>query len=224
MSLGRKLVVLLFLATGMLAAKTVSGEDRVDFEREIRPLLADRCFHCHGPDAAQREGDLRLDQEQAAKADRGGYRAIVAGNVDASHLIERITSEDPDRQMPPPDSARSLSSDEIDTLKRWVAEGATWKAHWAFEPLVPATAPAVQQHSWPRNPIDPFVLTRLEEEGFQPAAPVDRSRLIRRLSLDLTGLPPTPEDVERFLNDAHPGAYERVVDQLLVKKIAKLQC
>ena len=107
----------------------------VDFEREIRPLLADRCFHCHGPDAEQREGDLRLDQQEGALADLGGYRAIVPGDVDASHLIDRITADDPDERMPPPDSARKLSQEEIAKLKQWIAEGATWEAHWAFRPI-----------------------------------------------------------------------------------------
>ncbi|MEC7696379.1 MAG: DUF1553 domain-containing protein [Planctomycetota bacterium] len=215
MSLGRNLLLLLSLAVGPLSGMTASGGDHVDFDREIRPILADRCFHCHGPDAEQREADLRLDQEQAAKADRGGYRAIVNGDVAASHLIERITSEDPDQIMPPPDSARKLSAEEIDTLKRWIAEGATWKAHWAFDPLAREPLPTVRQNDWSRNPIDRFVLARLEQAGFQPAPPVDRSGLIRRLSLDLTGLPPTSEEVERFLSDTRPGAYERLVDRLL---------
>ena len=126
MSLGRNLLLLLSLPVGPLSGTTASGGDHVDFDREIRPILADRCFHCHGPDAEQREADLRLDQEQAAKADRGGYRAIVNGDVAASHLIERITSEDPDQIMPPPDSARKLAPEEVDTLKRWIANGATW--------------------------------------------------------------------------------------------------
>ena len=215
MSLGWNLSLLLALAILPLAVETVSGTESVDFDREIRPLLADRCFHCHGPDAEQREGDLRLDQEQEAKADRGGYRTIVGGDVDASHLIKRITSDDPDQQMPPPDSARHLTPQEIDTLKRWIAEGATWKSHWAFDPLNRGPLPDVAQNDWSLNPIDRFVLARLEESGFQPASPANRSRLIRRLSLDLTGLPPAAEDVERFLNDTRPNAYEHVVDRLL---------
>ncbi len=188
---------------------------RIDFEREIRPLLADRCYHCHGPDAQQREAGLRLDEQQGAMADLGGYQAIVPGDVDASHLIDRVTSDDPDQRMPPPDSARQLTEDEINKLKQWIAEGATWKTHWAFRPIVPERPPEVQDQDWSRNPIDNFVLNRLESNGFRPASSVDRSRLIRRVSLDLTGLPPTSQEVAAFLADSDPGAYQRVVDRLL---------
>jgi len=212
---GWNVLFFLSLCAVPLSAETNPPEVRVDFEREIRPLLADRCFHCHGPDAQQRQGDLRLDEEQAALADRGGYQAIVPGDVEASHLIERITSGDPDQRMPPPDSARKLSEDEINKLKRWIAEGATWETHWAFRPIERASLPRVQKKSWPRNPIDTFVLAGLERVGVQPAGPVERSRLIRRVSLDLTGLPPTTQEVDRFVTDSRPGAYQRVVDRLL---------
>ena len=205
----------LFFSAFPLFAEAETSAGGVDFEREIRPLLADRCFHCHGPDAEQREGDLRLDEQEGALADLGGYRAIVPGDVDASHLIERITADDPDERMPPPDSARKLSQEEIAKLKQWIAEGATWKAHWAFRPITSPPPPSVKEKNWPRNPIDHFVLARLEDEGFAPADPVARSGLIRRVSLDLTGLPPTREEVERFLADSRPGAYQRVVDRLL---------
>ena len=165
----------LFFSAFPLFAEPETSAGGVDFEREIRPLLADRCFHCHGPDAEQREGDLRLDEQEGALADLGGYRAIVPGDVDASHLIERITADDPDERMPPPDSARKLSQEEIAKLKQWIAEGATWKAHWAFRPITSPPPPSVKEKNWPRNPIDHFVLARLEDKGFVPADPVARS-------------------------------------------------
>jgi len=208
-------VVYSMLTLSSLASSAEPAPRKIDFNRDIRPILSDRCFHCHGPDAKHREADLRLDTEQGAKADLGGYHAIVPGNLDESMLIERIMSDDPDERMPPPDSGKKLSPREKELLKRWVAEGAAWSQHWAYEPPRRHPLPEVKDRDWPLNWVDRFVLARLEEEGLKPNEPADRRTLIRRLSFDLTGLPPSPEQVQQFLADEQPGAYERVVDRLL---------
>ena len=189
---------------------------KVDFNREVLPILSDNCFKCHGPDEATREADLRLDTEAGAFADLGGgYFPIVAGDPAKSEMIYHIYAEDEEDQMPPPDSELSLSASEKDLIRQWIAEGAEWKKHWSFEPVERPDLAAVTQDEWPRNGIDNFVLARLEKEGFKPSEEADRTTLIRRVTLDLTGLPPTPQEVDAFLSDTEPGAYERVVDRLL---------
>ncbi|RMF42283.1 MAG: DUF1549 domain-containing protein, partial [Planctomycetota bacterium] len=193
------------LATG---SARVACAQAVDFARDIRPLLSDRCFVCHGPDAEQREADLRLDLADAA------YEyAIVPGKPEESPFVQRIFSQDPDERMPPPSSNLSLSPEEKDLLRRWVAQGAVYDAHWAFVAPVRRDIPEVDfsplQSS---NPIDRFVWDRLRKEGLRPAPEADKRTLIRRLSLDLTGLPPSPEEVDAFLRDDRPAAYERLVD------------
>ncbi|MDG2206978.1 MAG: DUF1549 domain-containing protein, partial [Pirellulales bacterium] len=204
-------------ASGVLQAEESHPESKepIDFSRDIRPLLSDRCFHCHGPDAGQRQADLRFDTQEGAFADLGGYRAVEPGDIAASELIARITSSDTDVRMPPPESDRSLSPAEIEKFKRWIAEGAAWEGHWAFQPIAATDIPRENNPLWIRNPIDAFVLDRLEAEGFAPARPIDRAGLLRRVSLSLTGLPPTLEQLDRFLSDTDPDAYEKVVDQLL---------
>lgn len=163
-----------------------------DFLRQVRPLLADRCFRCHGFDAAARQAGLRLDtSEGAAGAAESGMAAIVPGQPDASELIRRVTSDDPDQRMPPPDEGQPLAPAEVDTLRRWIAAGAPYARHWAFERPTTAAPPQVRQRDWPRNLIDLYVLGRLEQAGLQPSPPAEPARLLRRLSLDLTGLPPT---------------------------------
>jgi hypothetical protein len=190
--------------------------DRVDFGRQIRPILSDRCFHCHGPDEADRKGGLRLDTQEGALAETpSGAHAVVPGDLDASELIWRITSDDDLDRMPPPDSGRSLSDEEIDLLRRWVAQGADWEQHWSFNPVGEVPIPDVGDPTWPSNPIDRFILARLDAEGLPPAPEADRERLIRRLSLDLTGLPPSVAEIDAFLADDRPDAYERLVDRLL---------
>ena len=185
----------------------------VTYNRDVRPILADNCFACHGPDSAARQADLRLDQRQAA-IDAG---AIEPGDADASALVDRIFSNDPDLVMPPPDSHKQLSAEQKQTLKKWVAEGANYEAHWSMIPPQLPAVPQVKNRNWVRNPIDAFVLAKLEVAGLQPAPEADLATLIRRVSLDLTGLPPTPEEVAQVFNDPSPQRYENYVDRLLAK-------
>jgi hypothetical protein len=185
----------------------------VDFRRDVLPILADHCFACHGPDAHARKASLRLDQ--AAGALRSQDPVIVPGRSAESEVVLRVTSDDPDEQMPPPRTGRKLSAVQIDCLKRWIDEGAFWGRHWAFDPPRAQVPPSSSDRTWPRNPIDAFVLAVLEAKGLKPAPEAPKRTLIRRVTLDLTGLPPTPAEVDAFLADGTPGAYERVVDRLL---------
>lgn len=187
--------------------------EEVNYNRDIRPILSDKCFYCHGPDDGHREADLRLDEEAAAHDS-----AIVAGKPGESELIARILSSDPDEQMPPVDAGKTLSSDEIDLLRRWVEQGGKYEGHWSFIAPTRPELPTVQQSDWARNAIDRFVLARLEAEGLTPSPVADRPTLIRRVSLDLTGLPPTPDEVDAFVNDTSENAYEKVVDRLLMSE------
>ncbi|MGH9839318.1 MAG: DUF1549 domain-containing protein, partial [Blastocatellia bacterium] len=188
----------------------------VDFNRDIRPILSDKCFVCHGPDATAKKIKLRLDSEAAATADLGrGRRAIVPGQPDKSELVKRITHADEDMRMPPAGSGRTLTKQEIVLLTEWVKQGGKWQSHWAFVAPVRPQPPPVKNAAWPKNAIDHFVLARLEREGLSPSPEADRTTLLRRLSFDLTGLPPTPEELDDFLNDQSPKAYEKVVDRLL---------
>ncbi len=183
----------------------------VSFTRDIRPLLADRCFHCHGPDAARRKADLRLDIEKEAKK-----FAISPGDVSDSDLFRRISSTDPEEHMPPPSSEKKpLTPAEIELFRRWIEQGAKWEAHWAFVAPERPEVPAVSDAGWPRNDIDRFVLADLDGAGLKPSPEADRETLLRRASFDLTGLPPTPQEIDAFLADASPEAYEKVVDRLL---------
>ena len=189
--------------------------DRVDFAREVRPILARHCFACHGPDQGQRKAKLRLDQKADAFADRGGWSPVVAGNVGESEIIARITSHDKDEVMPPGGPEKRLKPEEIATLSRWIGQGADWRNHWAFEKTVKVEPPKIKNADWGRNAIDGFVLQKLESAKLAPNPEADKNTLIRRVSLDLTGLPPTPEQVTEFLADAAPDAYERLVERLL---------
>ncbi len=185
------------------------------FNRDIRPILSENCFHCHGPDRNTRKAGLRLDVEAEALKDLGGYRALVPGKPDQSELFQRITTLDEDDLMPPPKSGLKLTSREKELLRRWIEQGATWQAHWSFLPPVSAPPPKTNLKKWARNPMDQFVLARLEQEGLKPSPEADRTTLIRRVTLDLTGLPPKPSEVEAFLKDKSPKAYEKVVERLL---------
>jgi hypothetical protein len=183
----------------------------LDFNRDIRPILSENCFYCHGQDGNKRQADLRLDVREAAVA----AEAIVPGTPGSSTLLERIHSTDPDVLMPPPDSNRRLSDDQKRLLQRWIAEGAEYEPHWAFAPPVRPALPPVQRADWPRQPLDHFVLAKIEAAGLAPAPEADRATLIRRLHADLVGLPPTPEEVDAFVADTDPEAYEKLVDRLL---------
>jgi hypothetical protein len=204
--------VLLFLLLGVNAS---ADEKRIDFSRDVLPILSDSCFACHGPDEKAREADLRLDQQEAALADRGGYHIILPGKSGESELLKRLITESDDERMPPPDSNRKLTAEQVELLKRWIDEGASWGKHWAFVPPQRPALPEVKNPAWCNNPIDRFVLARLHREGLSPSPEAAKETLLRRVTLDLTGLPPTPEEVDAFLADNSPEAYERVVDRLL---------
>ncbi|UUO05521.1 PSD1 and planctomycete cytochrome C domain-containing protein [Blastopirellula sp. J2-11] len=192
------------------------AEEEVDFGADIRPLLSNNCYACHGPDEEHRSGGFRLDLEGSAygEADSGEH-PIVPGDVDASEIMARILSTDPDVQMPPPDSNKSLKPAEIAKIRQWVADGAKYELHWSFQPLTKPEPPTVKQTDWPTNSIDSFVLAKLEKLGLSPTDSASKERLIRRVTFDLTGLPPTLNEVDAFLADESPDAYEKVVDRLL---------
>src|SRR5579862_4672934 len=188
----------------------------IEFNRDVRPILSDKCYTCHGPDAKSKNVPFRLDSEAAAKAElSGGKHAIVDGDPASSELIRRVTSEKPAQRMPPAFTGVKLTDAEVETLKQWIAQGAKWQKHWSLIPPVRAALPDVKDTAWPRNPIDRFVLHHLDQEGLQPSAEASKETLIRRVSLDLTGLPPTPAEIDAFLKDSSANAYEKVVDRLL---------
>jgi hypothetical protein len=197
-------------------AVPVGAEEKVLFNRDIRPILSNNCYQCHGPDEGQRQAGLRLDDRAAALAAlESGTTAIVPGDPKASELIARVTTDDAFLQMPPPDSGKELSDRDRQLLRQWIAQGAEYEGHWAFiAPRMPET-PEVSNEQWARTPIDRFILRRLDREGLTPNEEADRRSLIRRVTLDLTGLPPTPGEIEAFLKDTADGAYERLVDRLL---------
>ena len=209
------LIWLVLLTTNSPVVFAAEDGDTINFNRDIRPILSDKCFTCHGPDEQQRVGDLRLDRRDVAFAEHDGQRAIVPGDLAASMLVQRITSTDPEMQMPPKDSGRQLTTAQIQLLTDWIQRGATWSEHWSFVPPLRHAPPLTQLQNWCRNPIDNFVLSRLEQSGLSPSAEATRHELIRRVSLDLTGLPPTPEEVSAFLADQSKQAYETIVDRLL---------
>ncbi len=184
----------------------------VDFNREIRPVLSDNCYTCHGPDEKQRMANMRLDTKEGAFAKQG---VIVPGDSAQSKLIKRVASKDPNVIMPPANSGYKLTDKQIELLKRWIDEGAKWNEHWAYVAPVRPEVPLVKNSSWVRNPIDNFILARLEKEGLQPSSEADKATLLRRLSFDLTGLPPTPVELDAFLGDKSTDAYEKQIDRLL---------
>ncbi len=200
---------------GPPSARAAEANEAIDFDREIRPILSDFCYACHGPDDASREADLRLDQPEGLFRQRDGITVVSKGNPNGSELSRRIRSTDPGEKMPPPEFTRQLSMAQVDLLQQWIEQGAPWQPHWSFVTPVRPPLPQVEDVAWIRNPIDAFVLASLESEGLVPAPRASRTALIRRITLDLTGLPPTPEEVDAFLNDEAPGAYERLVDRLL---------
>ncbi|MEY2821723.1 MAG: hypothetical protein RL105_1295, partial [Verrucomicrobiota bacterium] len=193
-------------------AASAAAAPKLDFNRDIRPILSDNCFACHGFDAKKRKADLRLDTAEGAYAVNDGVQAVKPGDPEGSELIKRLLSKDPEEVMPPPDSHKQLTPAQIETLRRWIAEGAAYRKHWSFEP---PSRPAVPGGGEGLSPIDAFLREELAKHGLKPSPEADRERLIRRVTLDLTGLPPTPAEVDAFLADSAPGAYERVVDRLL---------
>lgn len=212
----RKLTITVAFSLACLIGQTslLIGQETIDFNRDIRPILSENCFYCHGQDTNKREAGLRLDDREAAIAGK----AIVPGDLSGSELIARIESVDPDTQMPPPKSNRKLSDQQKVLLKRWIESGATYSQHWAFETPKRPAEPTVKNESWVRNPIDRFVLSKLEEKGLAPSPEADRATLIKRLYADLVGLPPEPADIAKFLNDPDPLAYEKLVDDLMSRE------
>lgn len=209
-------LLLLFWLTGSLGGTAWGADPRVDFNFDVRPLLSDRCFACHGPDETARKAKLRLDQRDGLFEPRkSGKPVVVPGDPQASVLIERIFTTDPDDLMPPADSHLELSAAEKAVLRRWIEQGAVWQDHWAFNPVEPVEPPPVKDPRAVRNPLDQFVVSRLEELGLPPSPPADPARLLRRLSFDLIGLPPSSEEVAAFVADPSPEAYEKAVDRLL---------
>jgi hypothetical protein len=188
----------------------------VSFNDAIAPILSENCYQCHGPDPGARKAGLRVDRAEFAFSPHGqSGPAIVPGDPGRSPLILRIESTDARKVMPPPEAHKTLKREEIALLRRWIAQGAGYEEHWSFIPPRRPPLPEVRRSNWPRNPIDVFVLSRLEREGLSPSPEADRRTLIRRVTYDLVGLPPTPEEVEAFVRDPSPQAYEKVVDRLL---------
>jgi hypothetical protein len=218
---------LLFNLAGVAPAQQAGKP--VEFNRDIRPILSNNCFVCHGPDNNLRKADLRLDQEKGLYEDRDGYRIIVPGKPDDSELFRRITTDEKSRHMPPAKSKKELTKEQIELIRVWLQQGGKYQKHWSLIAPVKVDTPAVNNAAWVRNPIDAFVLARLEKEGLTPSPEADPRTLIRRLSFDLTGLPPTPQEVDEFVRDCSTrpqatnaripqAAVEKLVDRLLTSK------
>ena len=199
---------------------TEPDKSRVEFNRDIRPILADKCFTCHGPDSAKRQAGLRLDRSEEATAERDGPRAIVPRDISKSEVVHRIVSRDPDVQMPPPKSSQSLTPKEVELIRQWIEQGAEYQPHWAFLPpraVVPPAAPVsgTIPASRPLSPIDAFTRAKLIEHNLAPSPEADKPTLLRRASFDLIGLPPSPDEVDAFVADSSPDAFEKQIDRLL---------
>lgn len=202
---------LIIVLSSSAAAAGDDGQKPVDYSRDIKPILASHCYACHGPDQGQRKGGIRLDVRESAVR-----KAIKPGKAAASRLVTRITSTDPEEVMPPPDSKKpALTPDQVTLLRRWIDSGAKFDAHWAYIKPARSALPMVANPGWVRTPIDRFIAAGHQRHGLTPAAEADRRTLLRRLSFDLLGLPPTPEEVDAFVSDQSPDAYEKVVDRLL---------
>ncbi|MEM9660539.1 MAG: DUF1549 domain-containing protein, partial [Planctomycetota bacterium] len=210
------LVILVILVTSLTSiveplGAAPTGARQVVFNRDIRPLLSDRCYACHGPDSASRESDLRLDVRESAVD-----FAIVPGDAAESELLARISTNDADLRMPPPDSHKSpLTSDEVELFRRWIDQGAEYQPHWSYAPVRRVEPPSATTADGPSSEIDRFLQTAQRARGASPALPADRVALARRLYLDLIGLPPTPDEVDRFVDNDAPDAYTSIVDELL---------
>jgi len=216
--LNQRLALVSLLAAALFACHSAQAAEKVDFSREVRSILSSKCFRCHGPDEGARKAKLRLDiRDWAIKPAKDGAIAIVPGKPDGSELIKRITTKDDDDVMPPLEHSARLTVPQIATLRKWIEQGAEYTQHWAYVKPVRSALPAVKNAAWAVNEIDRFILARLEAEGLQPNAQADRYALIRRLSIDLTGLPPSVAEADAFVADTAPDAYEKLVDRLLAK-------
>jgi hypothetical protein len=215
------IVISLFTVLNLLAEDTnnASGRPALEFARDVLPILSDHCFGCHGPDEGSRKAELRLDMREHALAENEGVAAIVPGQPESSEVIRRIQTADDDTQMPPPEALKPLSAAQKDILQRWIAGGAQYAGHWAFHPPPRVDPPAIRQIAWPRNAIDRFVLKRLESAGLAPSPEAKRHTWLRRVTLDLTGLPPTIEELKAFLADDSPNAERKVVDRMLKSEV-----
>jgi len=220
------IVLLAFCFTGIFLTgcqknnSIASNPDSVDYNIHIRPILSDRCFKCHGPDANTRKANLRLDTREGAMAalkDNANAHAIVPGDPDLSEVFLRVSSSDTSHVMPPPSSNLSLTQDEIDLIKKWIKQGAKYKPHWAFIPPVQPKVPVADKNGWATSEIDHFIFARMKAAGLKPNEISDRERLLKRASLDITGLPPSLEMQNRFLADESEDAYEKMIDELLAK-------
>ena len=212
---------ILFLAQTTSSAApspTTPTASTIDFQREVRPILSDNCFPCHGPDKSMRMAELRLDTQEGAFAKRANGTPIVPGDAEASLLYQRIAHENEPMRMPPPLSTKKLATEQIDILRKWIEEGASWDQHWSFKAIQRLDPPAVNDETWVRSPLDRFILAQLEAEGLVPAPEADKRTIARRVALDLTGLPPDPGTLEGFLRNTSEQAYEELVDRLLDSK------
>ena len=208
-------VLALPLSGAAYAEEDFDLPEKIQFNRDVRTIFSKTCFACHGPDGNTREAGIRLDVRETAIAKKDDFHPIVPGNAEASKGYQLLMSDDPDERMPPPEFHTQLTDREKAIMKKWIDQGAEYEKHWAFIPPVKATLPDVDHVEAVRNPIDNFVIAKLEAQGLAPAAEADRRTLIRRVSFDLTGMPPTPEEVSAFVNDPSDDAYEQVVDRLL---------
>ena len=187
----------------------VCAQGKLSFNHDVRPILSAHCFECHGPDAKARKAKLRLDQAASATASRDGAIAVVPGKPEDSELLDRVLSDDPDEVMPPPELKRVLTAEQKKTLRRWIAEGAEFEEHWAYQKPNRPTPPQTKNAPWGNNEIDAFIFARLGKAGLEPSREADNYSLVRRLYLDLTGLPPSPEEADAFAKDEDPEAYEK---------------
>lgn len=200
------MTLFLLLLPSIFIHSSATAEEKIDFALDIRPILSDNCFQCHGPDEAERAADLRLDTKE------GLSHAFASGDLDSSIAWERLTAEDPDMRMPPAEAPRQPSTAELEKIRRWIAAGANWSEHWAFSPITRPEVPAIPGVD---HPIDRFVVSRLSQEGLKPAPQASRESIIRRLSFDIIGLPPTIEEVDQFIEDPSPDALDKLIDRLL---------
>ena len=208
-------IALLITSIWLVGNATVVGQRTPDFNRDILPLLSENCFACHGPDEKVREADLRLDVESEVIGDADSGHVIIRGDAESSDLFDRISTDDEYSVMPPPDSGKKLTPEQVDLIKRWIDAGAKWEKHWAWQTPKKPSIPKPVKNWDSNNEIDLFIHRDLYRAKLEPESRASREALIRRVTFDLTGLPPTIKEIDAYLADKHPGAYERVVDRLL---------